>query len=73
MSFMLNFSFTIAFFFCAGGSRCDSAGVVVKIRGKEGDDAHFTFEVDALLKVGMLGEVKYDSFDSLLEEGKSKC
>ena len=69
MSFMLNHSFTISLFFCAEGSRCDSAGVAVRIGGKEGDDAHFTFEVDALLKVGMLGEVKYDAFDSFFKGG----
>ena len=69
MSFMLNSSFSIAFFFCARGSGFDSAGVAVRIVGKEGDNSQFTFEVDALLGVGRLGEVKYDAFDSLFKGG----
>ena len=69
MSFKLNYSFTIVFFFCAEGSRCDPAGVAVRIGVKEGDDAHFTSEVDSLLGVGSLGEVKYDAFDSLFKGG----
>ena len=67
---MLSYSFTIALFFCAEDSRCDSAGVSIKIWRKVGDDAHFTFETDALLGVGRLGEVKHDAFNSLFKGGK---
>ena len=33
-------------------------------------DAHFTFEVEAFLVVGRLGEVKHDAFDSLFKGGQ---
>ena len=44
-------------------------GGEVRIAGNDGIDAHFTFEVEAFLVVGRLGEVRCDSFDSLFKGG----
>ena len=46
-----------------------SLDVARRILGKEGMDAHFTFEVEVFSIVGRTGEAKCDAFDSLFKGG----
>ena len=67
--FTLNSFFILGSFFNAESSAHDHGDKTVRILGKEGVDACFTFEVDALLDAEGLRKVKEETLDSLFKWG----